>query len=78
MRLLQYSCAIQLCFLQTKTPLTAKLWQSETSLKASLKMHPLGRIGEPGDVARAVAFLLHPDNSFITGQVLGVDGESPA
>ena len=37
-------------------------------------MHALGRIGEPADVARAMGFLLHPDNDFITGQILGVDG----
>lgn len=35
---------------------------------------PVGRIGTPGDVARAVAFLADPNSSFITGQVLGVDG----
>jgi NAD(P)-dependent dehydrogenase (short-subunit alcohol dehydrogenase family) len=36
--------------------------------------YPLGRIGEPGDVARAAAFLLSDDASWITGAVLPVDG----
>ena len=37
-------------------------------------MHALKRIGEPAEVARAIAFLLDPGNSWITGQTLGVDG----
>lgn len=35
---------------------------------------PLGRLGEPDDVARAILFLVSPENRFITGQVLVVDG----
>lgn len=35
---------------------------------------PLGRLGEPSDVARAVLFLVAPENKFITGQLLVVDG----
>lgn len=35
---------------------------------------PAGRLGDPADVARAVQFLVHPDNDWITGQVLVVDG----
>jgi NAD(P)-dependent dehydrogenase (short-subunit alcohol dehydrogenase family) len=37
-------------------------------------MHPLGRIGEPEEAARAVSWLLDPAQSWVTGQVLGVDG----
>jgi 3-oxoacyl-[acyl-carrier protein] reductase len=57
-----------------RTPLTAGLVASEPAEKASLAMHPLGRLGEPDDVARAIAFLLDPAQGWITGQVLGVDG----
>jgi NAD(P)-dependent dehydrogenase (short-subunit alcohol dehydrogenase family) len=38
------------------------------------KQHPIGRIGQPLDVALAVAFLLDPANSFVTGAMLAVDG----
>lgn len=37
-------------------------------------MHALGRLGEPSDVANLIDFLLDPANSWITGQVYGVDG----
>lgn len=57
-----------------QTRLTEGLTSSETSRKVSEAMHPLGRLGEPDDVARAVEFLLDPANAWITGQVLGVDG----
>ena len=59
---------------QTRTPMTTRITGNEAALKASIEMHALKRIGEPGDSARAIAFLLDPANSFITGQNLGVDG----
>ena len=37
---------------------------------------PAGRIGDPSEVASAIAFLAGPDSSYITGQVLQVDGGS--
>lgn len=37
-------------------------------------LHPLGRFGKPGDVARAVLYLLDPANDFVTGISLAVDG----
>ncbi|MEI6255488.1 MAG: SDR family oxidoreductase [Planctomycetota bacterium] len=57
-----------------RTPLTQGLVSSELAEKASVAMHPLGRLGEPDEVARAIAFFLDPAQSWITGQVLGVDG----
>jgi NAD(P)-dependent dehydrogenase (short-subunit alcohol dehydrogenase family) len=57
-----------------RTPLTKGLVASELAEKASIGIHPLGRLGEPEDVARAIHFLLDPAQGWITGQVLGVDG----
>ena len=58
----------------TETPLTASLTSNDTSRKFSESMHALGRLGKADDVARAIVFLLDPVNSWITGQVLAVDG----
>jgi NAD(P)-dependent dehydrogenase (short-subunit alcohol dehydrogenase family) len=58
----------------TKTPLTSRITGSEAAVKASLAMHPLGRLGESDDIARAISFFLDPENDWITGQVLAVDG----
>jgi NAD(P)-dependent dehydrogenase (short-subunit alcohol dehydrogenase family) len=58
----------------TKTELSKSLWSSEAMLNASVAMHPLGRIGEPGDIAAAAAFLLSDDASWLTGQIIGIDG----
>ena len=57
-----------------RTPMTERIWSSEAALQASVAMHALGRIGEPDEVAAAIAFFLDPANAWITGQVLGVDG----
>ncbi len=56
------------------TPLSARITANEASRKASQAMHPLGRIGTPDDVASAIAWLMDPEQSWVTGQVLGVDG----
>jgi NAD(P)-dependent dehydrogenase (short-subunit alcohol dehydrogenase family) len=43
-------------------------------LQAIEKMHPMGRIGEPSEVAAAIVFLASDEASFITGAILPVDG----
>jgi NAD(P)-dependent dehydrogenase (short-subunit alcohol dehydrogenase family) len=47
--------------------------ERERALAASI---PMRRIGEPQDVARAVAFFADPANAFVTGQLLYVCGGS--
>jgi 3-oxoacyl-[acyl-carrier protein] reductase len=46
----------------------------EQQLGQITRRTPLGRLGDPEDVARAVLFLVDPANTYITGQVLVVDG----
>ena len=58
----------------TETPLTAQITSNSLALNASKAMHALARIGTPEDIARAIVFLLNPENNWITGQVLAVDG----
>ena len=58
----------------TRTPLTETLTRNEAILKASIALHPLGRIGEPDEVASAIRWFLDPQQAWITGQVLAVDG----
>lgn len=58
----------------TETPLTAAFTQNELIKKGSIAMHPLGRLGQPLDIAQAIVFFLQPENNWITGQHLAVDG----
>ncbi|MCC5920358.1 MAG: SDR family oxidoreductase [Cyclobacteriaceae bacterium] len=58
----------------TDTPLAKKLLSSEDKKEASDKRHPIGRVGEASDIASISAFLLSSQSSWITGQVIGVDG----
>lgn len=57
-----------------ESPLSAKITRNEASLRASLGMHALSRIGRPEDIASAIAWLVDPENAWVTGQVIGVDG----
>jgi NAD(P)-dependent dehydrogenase (short-subunit alcohol dehydrogenase family) len=58
----------------TDTPMAARLLRDDKKRTAAGERHPLQRVGAPEDIASAAMFLLDPDNSWITGQVIGVDG----
>jgi len=58
----------------TRTELTRGIIQNEAVAKASAGLHPLGRIGEASEVASAICWLLDREQSWVTGQVIGVDG----
>jgi NAD(P)-dependent dehydrogenase (short-subunit alcohol dehydrogenase family) len=58
----------------TNTPLAAALLNSPEKAEAGAKRHPLQRIGQPEDLAYTTSFLLSDHSSFVTGQVLAVDG----
>jgi len=58
----------------TQTPLAAQFTKSETIAKSIAQLHAISRLGEAEDIAAAAAYLLGRESSWITGQVLAVDG----
>lgn len=58
----------------TKTALSEKLINTEEKITTNANRHPLKRIGETEDIAHAAQFLLSEKSSWITGQIIGVDG----
>lgn len=58
----------------TDTPLAAALLSTDEKRDASAKRHPLQRVGNTDDMASLVSFLISDHSSWITGQVIGVDG----
>lgn len=58
----------------TDTPLAQKLLNTEQKKETAGERHPLRRHGTAKDIAEAAAFLLSDNSSWITGQVLHVDG----
>ncbi len=58
----------------TDTPMAKTLLSTPEKREASAKRHPLGKIGEPTDISEAMAFLLSDNSTWITGQVIGIDG----
>lgn len=58
----------------TNTSLAEKLLNKEEKITKMAQRHPLKKIGEPEDIAKLTKFLLTEESSWITGQVIGIDG----
>ncbi len=58
----------------TETPLAERLLRSERQREAAAQRHPMRRLGRPRDIAELTVFLLSERSSWMTGQVIGVDG----
>jgi NAD(P)-dependent dehydrogenase (short-subunit alcohol dehydrogenase family) len=58
----------------TNTPLAASLLNSEQKMEANAQRHPLKRVGTVNDISEMACFLLSDKSSWITGQILHVDG----
>src|SRR6201991_5394951 len=57
-----------------KTDFAKALWEDEANLKRRTATTPLRRIGEPHEIAGAVAYLGSDASTFMTGQTIVIDG----
>ena len=58
----------------TQTPLADRFISTPEKMEASQKRNPLKKVGTPEELAEAIVFLLSEKSSWITGQILAVDG----
>ena len=58
----------------TRTTMAKALTSNESMATAIASLHAAQRLGEPDDIAEMAALLLSPKSSWITGQIIGVDG----
>ncbi|MFY7990261.1 MAG: SDR family NAD(P)-dependent oxidoreductase [Fluviicola sp.] len=58
----------------TQTPLAGNLLNSSEKIEANAQRHPLKKIGTPANIADLAAFLLNEQSSWITGQIIHIDG----
>lgn len=57
-----------------RTPINRESWENETEMKELLELIPYGRIGEPDDIGRAVAWLVSDEADYVVGTSLVIDG----
>ncbi len=58
----------------TDTPMAERLLNTPEKREAAGKRHPLGRVGAVEDITAAISYFLSDDSSWVSGQILGVDG----
>jgi len=57
-----------------RTDINRPAWETPAAMESLLDLIPYGRIGEPGDVARAAVWLASDESDYVTGTTLFVDG----
>ena len=57
-----------------KTQFSELLWKNEAATEAALQRIPLGRLGDPQEIASVAAFLVSSDASYVTGETIVVSG----
>ncbi|KPK95321.1 MAG: short-chain dehydrogenase [Deltaproteobacteria bacterium SM23_61] len=58
----------------TKTKFSEALWNNPDILKPAMALTPMGRVGEPEEMVGAVLYLASDASSYVTGQVIAIDG----
>ena len=58
----------------TKTPMTEGIRNDEDLTREAMSLHPIGRFGEPEDIAYGVLYLASDESAFMTGAELVIDG----